>query len=215
MNQNEEYTKVLIDSDFFNHFTESNPDGELFLEFMEANKFKPLFHQFVYEKELPFSKTANKLVKSGKIEILQFEDIILNDIYENLYQNDFNSLYKRLNQKKLPKGATYKAYHASKQNLGEIHSTIAASFLGIQYIMSNDNKAKNILNNYAETSGQNIKIYSIAEFLTHTVKTVGTLGYSFKKIRKKFKTSALNNKKGENYAKLKDSWTEAVHNESE
>lgn len=157
--------RVLIDTDFFIRFTESNPDGELFLAVMEELNKKPVMHEYVFQYELNGNASAKKLVSEGKIQILSYDSFI-NEINDNNYKILFCKLYKVFNYQEFqPRSGDVYTYQHEKENLGEIRSALMAFYVGIDLLLSNDGSAKSNVRTYLSSDRHPISVLNVYDTL--------------------------------------------------
>lgn len=136
------------------------------MQIMDDMGVYPVFHCYVYEWELKaINRTAVKLVEEHKIGVISYEEILKSEIDKIAYDMAFEELYQRLNAESIPN--TYKTFQTfviHKKNLGEIHSTILASFLKLKYFMSDDRKAKAVLLQKVNSEEYTLTILNVPEF---------------------------------------------------
>lgn len=159
-----EKEQIAIDADFFNKFTEENPDGELFLSVMKEFNAFPIMHEYVYEYELAANTTAKKLKNENKIKIIKYNDYLPTPESRSKYENDFKKAYKIMNGSDLTVSDIF-TYHREKENLGEIRSALMAIRMNVNLFMSDDRGAKTFVTNHLSSRRHRLAVYNIYDTL--------------------------------------------------
>lgn len=160
----EERKKIAIDADYFNKFTEMNPDGQLFLKVMDEFQAFPVMQEYVYSYELAGNPTARLLVEQGKMQVLDYSDYLPDN--KSNYENMFLRAYQALNFQHFDtRKCNVYTYHHEKENLGEIRTALMAFYLRIEVMMSDDGGAKSYISKNVSSRRHPLTVYNIFETL--------------------------------------------------
>lgn len=137
--------KVIVDTDFLNHFIKS-PNGENVLNsIVEFFDFDLVMHPWVYDREIKNIFTPVQQYVDKHIQVYEYNTFIKDDDDEYLYAVTFKSLYEAMNNKPIPIDPLhFRTYKHSGENLGEIHSIILSMLMEIPILLSDDHKAKEV-----------------------------------------------------------------------
>lgn len=193
-----EKRQIAIDADFFNKFTEENPDGELFLSVMEEFDAFPIMHEYVYGYELAANATVKKLKSEHKIKIIKDDDYLKTPESREKYENDFKRAYKILNGTDLTCPDVFKYCH-QKENLGEIRSALMAIRINVDLFMSDDGGAKTFVTQHLSSRRHRLTVYNIFDTLKiigekddKTIQWKQIKGFAKRVIKSKDKVEVIN-----------------------
>lgn len=187
--------KVAVDTDFFLKLTE-NDDGTLFIKLMNELNRQAVMHTYVYNEELFNSHIAKKLVEQGVIKVIEYDDFLTDD--RRSYERNFKNLYYLFHAEDFS-GDIY-TYSKKKDDLGEIRSALMVQCMNIDLMVSEDTKAKYIIQNRLSSSRHPIKVYNLFD-------TFCCIANSNKSIKwKDIKGLAKKNMKTKKYEELNQMW---------
>lgn len=153
---------VLLDADFCNLILEKSDNIPFFKSIFEILNIKPVIHIYVLHNELFHNVYIKSLVNNGFIQVLKYDDFLVDSFYKRSYQNTFEDFYEFMNNTKLESFNVFKD-HKAGHNLGEIHSLITAQYLNIPLFMSNDKGAKELANSKINTDAFKVDVQNIIE----------------------------------------------------
>jgi len=137
----DEQIKVVIDADFFRNITEHEQGTKLFLQVMKDLNMKPFMHEFVANTELKGNKYLKKLLDTGDISIIFYQDY-LNEENRGEYEAYFRQAYEKINYFDFSEKNDVFQYADQDESLGEIRSLYMAKQMGYIYFMSDDADAR-------------------------------------------------------------------------
>ena len=160
--------KVIVDTDFLNHIIRT-PNGASILEkIIIFFDYELLIHPWTYERELVYTDVKKFVDKN--VKILTFDDIILDEGDNSIYESLFKVLFEEMNGRSVDFGRqNFKTYNKSGENLGEIHSVIAAQFLGIPLLLSDDYHAKETAARRLNFLGYNLNVKNSFDLLCEMI----------------------------------------------
>ena len=152
---------VLLDSDFCNMLTDI--DGgkinsrDLLQKVINIIGKTPYIHEYVKQHELFDNVIIQEFIKNEEIKVLRYNEIIKNHDDKLYYFYTFSEYYTTMNNEEFI-GDCFQ-FRKSNFNLGEIHSLIAARFLEIPLLYTNDKGASFLANKY-NTQGNKVILVS-------------------------------------------------------
>lgn len=187
--------KVAVDTDFFLKVTE-NDDGTLFINLMNELNRQAVMHEYVYREELFANKIANNLVEQGVIQIIEYDDYLQDD--RRSYERNFRNLYYLFHAENF-NGNIY-TYSKKNDDLGEIRSALMAQSMNIDLMVSDDTKAKSIIENRLSSSRHPLKVFNLFDaFYSIAGSSISIKWQQIKGLAKK-------NIKKKQYEKLNEEW---------
>lgn len=187
--------KVAVDTDFFLKVTEKD-DGTLFINLMNELNRQAVMHEYVYREELFANKIANNLVEKGVIQIIEYDDFLQDD--RRSYESNFRMLYYLFHAEDF-NGNIY-TYSKKNDDLGEIRSALMAQSMNIDLMVSDDKKAKSIIENRLSSSRHPLKVFNIFDAFYSIASSSTSIKWQ------DVKGLAKKNIKKQQYEKLNEEW---------
>ena len=160
---------VLLDADLCNMILEDDNNYQFFQDIFNILNYKPAIHTYVYNEELKLTnKHIVEFVKSGFIQVIEYNKFLYDDNDKEMYFLSFIDYYDYMNGKKLDNIQNFEELtlnHKSMNNIGEIHSLLTAFYLNIPVFMSNDNGAKDLAHSKINSSDFTIIIKNVCDVL--------------------------------------------------
>lgn len=161
--------EAVIDSDFLQGILD-NTSAEFFKQLMEELNVIPLVHSYVADVELQYCDEAKKLIESGYIRKVKYEDYLPTEMDRFLYNERVWELLDLFDEKELPplkyRDIFRKDFRYTEHSIGEIMSELMAKNMKIPLFASNDGGAKKIANAKFNSARYMLEVKTIAELLS-------------------------------------------------
>lgn len=153
-------------------------------------------HTYVYHEELLSNSVAKKLVEKGVIQVIEYDDYLNDNRY--LYERNFKSLYYIFHAEDF-KGDVY-TYSKKGDDLGEIRSALMAQIMNIDLMVSDDSKAKSIIQSRLSSSRHPLQVFNLYDTFLNIADSSTIIKW------KDIKGLAKKNMNQKRYNKLNEMW---------
>lgn len=146
-----EKTKVIVDTCFLQKLAPEEKHVGNVSKIIECLDFQPVAHPYVVEHEIKLKSYLMKLVNTGFIQKIEYDDFIKDDASRFLYESYFHDIYdalrknlaaaggaKQIEKLNIPSGETIYSIHRQGSSMADVHMILMAAFLRLPIILTED-----------------------------------------------------------------------------
>lgn len=146
-----EKTKVIVDTCFLQKLAPEEKHVGNVKKIIECLDFQPVVHPYVVKHEIELKSYLMKLVNTGFIQKIEYDDFIKDDASRFLYESYFHDIHdelrknlaaaggaKQIEKLNIPSGETIYSIHKQGSSMADVHLILMAAFLRLPIILTED-----------------------------------------------------------------------------
>lgn len=217
-------TEVIVDTCFFNKLSNEGKNIELLKKVLTDLDYKPVVHPYIAKNELDMYSYFETLVKEGFVRVADYDEFILDEDDEELYEQYFYELHndlrerlklngakKHLKEISIPPKQTIFTYRQANNSLGDIHMILMAFFMQLPVILSEDAdivELRSLTKSKMSSSSYELEIFNVMDLILKIAQKEDTI-FTKQELQK----AVLEVRERKHLPEMKQAWNEYHKNE--